>query len=60
MSLTTLLDFAAILDKKGKKPYIPSLDFRTDYRKSDDGPQAYHLEVIALDELDRRTFLLGG
>jgi len=50
-------DFVEILDKKGEKPNIPNLDFRTDYEKN---PQGYHLEVIALDDLVDEHFCWGG
>ena len=48
--------FVEILDKKGKKPFIPKLEFRTDYEKD---PQDYHPEVIALEELDNAKFCWG-
>jgi len=52
-------DFLAIMDKKGQKPKIPKLDFRTDYRESEDGLPAYHKEVIALEDLTDEHFCWG-
>jgi hypothetical protein len=52
-------DFLAIMDKKGQKPKIPKLAFRTDYREAEEGLPAYHREVIALEELSDEHFCWG-